>query len=190
MSPPTTDPFTGLVTAVRTAPPRLGRSRLVAVDGPSGSGKTTVADRLLVALTAAGERAALVRTDHFATWADPFGWWPRVEEVLAAVAAERSAHYLAMEWGDGEPVSRRPVTVPPVDVLILEGVSAARRAVADRLSLAVWVEMPDRNARLERAVARDGEAVRGPLRRWQVAEDAWFAADGTRQRADRVWPVD
>ena len=179
-----------LVTAVRAAPPRLGRVRLIAVDGPSGSGKTTVADRLLTALTAAGEAAGLVRTDHFATWDEPFDWWPRLEaEVLAPVVAGRPVSYLAMDWTGGGPVPRRPVTLPPVGVLILEGVSSARRTLADRLSLVVWVEHPDRALRTERAVARDGDAIREPLRRWQADEDAWFAADGTRDRADLRWDV-
>ena len=171
-----------------TAPPRLGRVRLVALDGPSGSGKTTLTDRLRTALTGAGVTAAVVRTDHFATWDEPFDWWPRLErEVLAPLAAGRPAHYAAMDWSDGPPVARRPVTVPPTDVLLLEGVSSARRAVTGRLSLAVWVELPDRTERAGRAIARDGEAIRVPLRRWQDDEDAWFAADGTALRADVRW---
>jgi hypothetical protein len=185
------DPLTALITAVRAAPARLGPVRLVAVDGPSGSGKTTVTDRLLAALAAAGERAALVRTDHFATWDEPFDWWPRLElEVLVPVAAGRPASFLAMDWSGGPPVPRLPVTVPVVDVLLLEGVSAARRAVSGRLSTTVWVEHPDRAVRTARAVARDGDAIREPLRRWQAAEEAWFAADGTRDRADVRWDVD
>ncbi|WP_240615942.1 uridine kinase family protein [Nakamurella deserti] len=184
------DPLVALTLTIRSAAPRLGAVRLVAVDGPSGSGKTTVADRLLPALAAAGERVALVRTDHFATWDEPFDWWPRLEhEVLAPVAAGRPAAFLAMDWSGGTPVPRRPVTVPEVDVLVLEGVSAARRAVSQRLSCTVWVEHPDRAVRTARAVARDGDAIREPLRRWQAAEDAWFAADGTRDRADVRWDV-
>lgn len=184
------DPLAATVSAVRSAPARLGPLRLVAVDGPSGSGKTTVADRLLAALIAAGESTALVRTDHFATWQDPFGWWPRLEsEVLGPLAAGRPATYLAMDWSGDVPVPRRPVTVATDAVLILEGVSAGRRAVSRRLSLLVWVEHPDRRVRAARAVARDGESIREPLVQWQRAEDAWFARDATRDRADVRWPV-
>ncbi len=179
------DHLDDLVAAVLAAPARLGDIRLVAVDGPSGSGKTTLADRLRSALAAAGIPAATVRTDHFATWDDPFGWWPRLErDVLGPLAAGRPAVYAAMDWSDGPPVARTPVTVPPVDVVVLEGVSSARRAVADRLSLVVWVENPDRAQRAGRAIARDGEAIREPLRAWQDAEDAWFAVDRPADRAD------
>jgi cytidylate kinase len=48
--------------------------RLLAVDGPSGAGKSVLADHVVAALRAAGVLVELVRTDHFATWADPVDW--------------------------------------------------------------------------------------------------------------------
>ncbi len=45
---------------------------------------------------------------------------------------------------------------------------------------------PTGEHRLERAVARDGEQSRGYLTAWQDDEDAFFAADRTRQRVDLV----
>jgi hypothetical protein len=50
----------------------------------------------------------------------------------------------------------------------------------------VWVEVPDRAGRLERAVRRDGESSRAQLAAWQDAEDAFFQADRTADRADIV----
>jgi hypothetical protein len=47
----------------------------------------------------------------------------------------------------------------------------------------VWVEAPA-GLRLVRGLARDGEAFEPHWRRWQATEQAWFAADGTRGRAD------
>ena len=41
-------------------------------------------------------------------------------------------------------------------------------------------------AELERAVARDGEQAREPLRRWQEFERGWFAVDRTRARCHIV----
>lgn len=168
-------------------PTRLGATRLITVDGPSGSGKTTLAGRLLTELLVGGAAAALVRTDHFATWDEPFGWWPALESgVLQPVATGRPAGYVANDWSSGEPRPTVPIAFAAPAVLILEGVSAARRTVEDRTTLAVWVAHLDRRARLERAVARDGEQIRDQLRKWQDAEDAWFAADDTRARADAV----
>lgn len=165
------------------APPRLGAVRLLAIDGPSGSGKSTFADALVAELRARRVRTALVRTDHFATWDDPVGWWPRLElGVLQPLAVGRPGEYLPTSWG--EPAHRVAVEVP--EVLVLEGVSSARRRVEPFVSLVVWVELASAAARLERAVARDGEGERGHLRDWQRFEQGWFAVDGTRGRAGAV----
>ncbi|MEU4801263.1 hypothetical protein [Actinosynnema sp. NPDC023587] len=160
--------------------------RLIAVDGPSGSGKSTWAAALAGRLG-----AALVPTDHFATWDDPVSWWPRlVSGVLDPLWAGRPARYRRVDWSHGWPRPGAEVTFAVPEVLVLEGVSAARRSIADRLDEAVWVEHPDPAGRLERAVARDGERSRAHLVRWQSFERGWFAVDGTRARADRVVTVD
>ncbi|GAA2817309.1 hypothetical protein [Saccharopolyspora taberi] len=176
-----------LVPAIRDAAPRLGAVRLVAIDGPSGSGKTVFAHALVAALRADGLVTALVPTDDFATWDEPVQWWPRlVDGVLEPMRRGESGRYRRVEWPGGEPVLGSWVDVVPPEVLVLEGVSSARRAVAGSLSLAVWLELPDAAARLEAAVARDGAATRPHLRRWQAFEDRWFAADDTRSRVDAV----
>ena len=173
------------------APPRLGTVRLLAIDGPSGSGKSVFADRVAETLAAAKIRVGLVRTDYFATWEDPVSWWPKLSGgVLDPFAEGRRGRYRKLDWSSGEPVPGEKVTVHPPDVLIVEGVSAGRASVADRTSLLVWVELPDSSARLERAVARDGERCRDPLRRWQDFESGWFAVDDTRARADVTIDVD
>ncbi|MFT7835513.1 (d)CMP kinase [Saccharothrix sp. BKS2] len=160
--------------------------RLVAVDGPSGSGKSTYAARL------AGELgASVVPTDHFATWTDPVAWWPRLlHGVLEPLWRGEPGRYRRMDWSEGWPRLGGWVTVPVSGVLVVEGVSAARRAIAPRLDEAVWVELPDPAERLARAVARDGAASRAHLERWQAFERGWFAVDGTRARATRVVTVD
>lgn len=170
---------------IRAAPARLGAVRLVAVDGPSGSGKSTFADALVSHLRTEGEVVGLVRTDDFATWDEPVGWWPRlVEGVLDPLRRGAAGRYRRTEWPAGRPVPGAVVAVEVPDVLVLEGVSAARKSLAESLSLAVWVELADAAARLERAVARDGESSRDELVRWQEFERSWFDADGAKSRAD------
>ncbi len=183
-----TDPeLTRIVSATLAGPPRLGTVRLVCVDGPSGSGKSTLGRRLASEFTGRRCAAALVPTDHFATWDVPLDWWPRLEQgVLGPFAAGRPASYLANDWSDGEPVPTLEVVVPVPRILILEGVSAGRAAVRDRSTTVVWVEHADRAQRLERAVARDGEQIRPFLGAWQAAEDAWFAVDETSRYAQHV----
>ncbi|MGW5050666.1 uridine kinase family protein [Actinokineospora sp. NPDC004072] len=171
----------GIARDVLAAPPRLGRVRLVAVDGPSGSGKSTWADRLADALPG---RVRVVRTDDFATWDDPVAWWPRlVGGVLAPLAAGGPGRYRRTEWTGGRPHPGAWVDVDVPDILVLEGVSAGRRAITPALSALVWIEVPDPAERLARAVARDGESARAELTAWQRFENGWYAVDRTADRA-------
>lgn len=170
---------------VREASPRLGGVRLVVVDGPSGAGKSTFAGALVGELTSRGVDVRLVSTDDFATWDEPVEWWPRlVAGVLEPLRHGRRGRYRRVEWPNGRPVPGAIVGVDVPEVLVVEGVSSARRSVADSVSVAVWVGGPDETLRLRRAVAREGETSRQQLHRWQEFERDWFAADETPDRAD------
>jgi hypothetical protein len=160
---------------------------MIAVDGPSGSGKSVLADALVADLQQAGFRTALVSTDDFATWDEPVSWWPRlVDGVLVPLANGRPGGYQRVEWINGIPHPGAMITVPVPEVLLLEGVSAGRRSIRAQLSRLIWCELSDPNERLERAVARDGEACREPLRAWQRFEQGWFAVDNPRAAADVI----
>jgi uridine kinase len=167
---------------IRELPARFGSTRLVAVDGPSGSGKTVFAGRLAAELG-----APVVHTDDFLEgWEDQFTFWARLEEqVLGPLRAGRSARFERRAWGrrDGPGES---VTVEPDEVVLLEGVSSARRVIRAELSFAVFVTAPAELC-AERAVARDGDdslAFRAYLERWRLAEDRHFAEDQTESSAD------
>ena len=160
------------------------------MDGPSGSGKTVFATALADLLRRDGDRVELFSTDLLATWSDPFGWWGRFRAgVLAPLQRGEPGSVVVHEWVAGQPV-RGPVrTVVPADVLIVEGVSSGRGDAAGLLSALVWVEVQPEAARLERSVARDGEAERPQLREWQRSERKHFATEGTSDRADlRIHP--
>ena len=165
--------------------------RIFAIDGPSGSGKSLYADALVARLRADGAEVALVRTDHFATWRSPASWWPELEDgVLTPLLAGRPGAYRPLVWtGAADEWSVRPgpvLAVPVPEILVLEGVTSARRRVAERLDRALWVEWGTEAQRLERTVIRDGEGSRELLRRWQLFERGWFAVDDTRSRCDVV----
>jgi hypothetical protein len=156
------------------------------VDGPSGSGKSTFARLWRSYLQEqAGLSVRVFSSDELATWADPFGWFDRFEaDVLTQLAAERAGRIQLTDWTGGEPVPGGWHDVPVTDVLILEGVSSGRVELADRVGVSVWLRDRDRAARLERAVARDGEPSRPLLADWQDAEDAFFERDRPWSRAD------
>jgi hypothetical protein len=161
---------------------KLGRTTLIAIDGPSGSGKTSYAAWLARELN-----ATIVSTDDFATWDDPVSWWPRlVAGVLAPIEEGRPGRYQKTEWSGGHPHpgAYRRIEVP--DVLIVEGVSAGRKSISEKLSHLIWCELPDESKRLELAAARDGEQARNHLVSWQKFERGWFAVDQTKARADCV----
>lgn len=151
------------------------------MDGPSGAGKSTFAKTLAAQLN-----ATLIPTDHFATWDDPVAWWPRLRAVLDKIAENEEATYRMTDWSEGFPKPGEDRTIRPTEILVVEGVSSARKSIADKLTAAIWVELEDADERLERAVARDGEKSREHLTRWQAFERGWFAVDGTKARADYV----
>jgi uridine kinase len=158
---------------------------MLAVDGPSGAGKSTFAAALVAELRAAGRTVADVPTDHFATWADPVSWWPRlVVGVLIPLRAGEPGAYQRMDWATGTPTLGEWVAVPVPDVLVVEGMSAGRCSVRDLLTVLAWIDLPDAGRRLARTVARDGERYRAELAAWQRFERGWFAVDGTRAAAD------
>jgi hypothetical protein len=159
---------------------RPGGVRLVAVDGYGGAGKSTFATRLAAALGG----VAVVHTDDFATGEPGVEWWPRLErEVIVPLSTGEAARY--RRW-DGE--AKRLAewhAVEPMPAVVIEGVSSARRAAADRLACAIWVEAPA-ELRLARGLERDGRGARSSWDAWMAEEDAHFAQDGTRARSDLV----
>ena len=177
-------PSDGVIEALLAAPARLGGVRVLAIDGPSGAGKSTLATQVVDALRGSGYRTGLVSTDAFATWDDPVAWWTRlVDGVLRPLANGVEGAYRRMDWSTGSPRPGEFVRVPVPDVLVLEGVSSGRTSVRPLLSHLCWLSGGSAAERLARAVARDGEAARAELGRWQRFERGWFAVDGTSAAA-------
>jgi uridine kinase len=173
--------FADLAEAIRRAPARCGAIRLVAIDGPGGAGKSVFAERLARHLG----NAPVIHTDDFASWDNPVGWWGRLEdEVLGPVERDEwPVHFRAYDWDARRLGEWREI--PAGDVILLEGVSSSRKAVASRLTLAVWIEAP-RDRRLARGLERDGDAMRAQWELWMAEEDAHFASDRARDRADVI----
>jgi hypothetical protein len=176
--------FADLARTVLATPARLGPVRLVAVDGPAGSGKSTFAGRLADALREAGARVEVVHTDDLLEgWADIVSFWPRFEAwVLDPLRHGRDAAYRLYDWHAAR-FGEEWRALPVPDVLVVDGVTSARREVRAELSFGVFVTAP-RELRLARGVARDGEALRLEWLAWMAGEDGHFAADDTAAHVD------
>lgn len=170
----------GVVQAARSARPRCGGTVVIAVDGPSGSGKTTVA-----AILARELAAPVVQMDDlYPGWdglADGVGLV--TSQVLEPLARGERPAYRVWDWGRGHWGGTR--AVPPANLLIVEGVGSSVGPAGYYAALRVWVEA-DLQTRMRRGIERDGEAFRPHWQRWAAQEEALFAADGTRERADIV----
>ncbi|BCB87304.1 hypothetical protein Psuf_046170 [Phytohabitans suffuscus] len=163
--------------------PRLGDTRLVAVDGPSGAGKTSFAVPLAEAI---GPGTPVVHTDDLLDgWADQVTFWPRLERwVLAPLREGRPGRYRRYDWEAGR-FGPEWTEVAPAPVVVLEGVTAARAVIRPELTFSVFLTAP-LTERIRRTDRRDGGTLSAYLVAWRRGEEAHFAADATAHHADVV----
>jgi len=168
-----------VVTAFSARPVR--GIRIVGVDGPAGSGKSTLTRRL-----ADRTAAPVVEIDDFVSWSDFAGWWPRFDDqVLQPLLRGEDAHYQIRDF-ENDPYGRslgRWKTLPWTPLVIFDGVTSTREAVADLLAYRIWVEAPY-ETRLARGLVRDGAQARHLWLAWMQEERAFFLKDAARERAD------
>jgi uridine kinase len=173
----------------------LGRGRLLCVDGPAGSGKSTLAAAVLSALPSSVTSTVVHLDDVYPGWSGLAEGVARVSRFLVEpLSRDEPGGYRRYDWVAGAEAEWRDV--PPVDLLVLEGVGAGALDPADRITTLVWVDAP-REVRLARGLARDvalygpadaGEELRDRWLRWMEDEDAFLAEHPTRERADfAVW---
>lgn len=139
---------------------------LVGIGGHGGAGKSTLAGAL--------PAAQVVGTDEF--W-DGHGFeLSRLRrEVLDVLLAGGTSRYRAFDWAVGAAGGER--VVAPHGIVVVEGVCALHRMFRDDYDVRVWVTAP-RELRIERGVARDGEAARQTWEEvWVPGEERYVAED-------------
>jgi uridine kinase len=173
-----------VLAAAQQATPRLGGSRLVALDGPAGSGKTSIAAGIEEMLTKDGTGVSTLHMD------DLYDGWTGLDaaleervldQVLRPLAADRQARWQQYDWYAGR--FDRWHLLDPTDVLILEGCGSGAARYAPYTSLLVWVEAR-RETRVRRGVERDGEQVLANWLAWMDLETTYFATNRTSARAE------
>ena len=167
--------------AIGGAQPRCGATKVVAIDGPSGAGKTEFAAALVHRLPGA---AILHMDDLYPGWdglrqavADLY------DQVLVALARGESAAYRRWDWKHDRYAGWQDL--PPGDLLLVEGVGSGARPGAELESVLIWLE-GDPAVRFARGIERDGDQYRPHWQGWAVLEEALFAQDRTRERADLI----
>ncbi len=169
-----------LLARCRDQPPTLGGGRLICVDGLAGSGKSTLAGTL----ASLAPEAVLLGTDEMLEgWRGLPGLGTSVEALLRPLAAGRPGRWRRWDWYADAWAETR--TVAPAPLLILEGVGSAAASYDDLITLLVWLEA-DRDVRLARWLARDGEDARPHWADWLADEEALHTRERTRERADLV----
>lgn len=154
--------------AAGTAPP------VIAIDGRSGAGKSTFAARL--AEVVAG--AAVVRTDDIAWYHSFFGWADLMRYgVLEPVRRGEVVAYRPPAWVERGREGAVEV-FPGCRAVVMEGVGAGRRELADLVDALVWMQSDAVDAR-SRGIARDG----GDVAFW----DEWEGEEVPFLRQDRPW---
>ncbi|MEU4604660.1 hypothetical protein AB0F43_16890 [Kribbella sp. NPDC023972] len=172
-----------LLDHVQAAPPRLGKTRLIGIDGPAGSGKSTLAASFAARAEARELNTRVIHMD------DLYDGWTGAERgfgllrdhVLQRIADGREGRYRRYDWHVGAYAELHVVPVT-VELLIVEGVTACDRDADHWQSLRLWIETSN-EVRLDRGIARDGEALRDHWLEWMRWERDHFADQATRSRA-------
>jgi hypothetical protein len=161
------------------------RPVVLAVDGRSSSGKTAMAARLQDVVAG----SAVVHTDDIAWWHSRFGWDDLlIGGILAPACAGRPVSYRPPRWDE----LQRPGTIEisaDCQLLIIEGVGAARRESSHMTDAAIWVQADERETE-RRNLVRVGQPGGSPtvqhMRDWMAEEIPFLADQRPWEHADLV----
>jgi molybdenum cofactor guanylyltransferase len=164
---------------------RIDRPVVIAIDGPSCAGKSILANA--VALRAGGSvlegddfyRTALQRLSvaqreaiSEAGVVDAVVDWERLrDEALLPLRARHPATFQPYDWNADDGRLAPPKTVPAADVIIVDGVYAARPELADLVDVAVYLGV-DPQTRADRYAARHNDP--DWTRFWERGEAHYF----------------
>lgn len=160
-----------------------GHPPVIAIDGRSSSGKTTLARRLEEAIPG----ATMVHTDDVAWWHSCFGWADLLAGgVLQPLRRRQSVAFRPPAWDERDRPGAIEVSAA-ASLVIVEGVGAGRRELADLLDGVVWVQADlDVTRRRDAARIAAGEISAEAYAQWMREEIPFVAEQRTWERAFAV----
>jgi hypothetical protein len=105
------------------------------------------------------------------------------DRVLVPLAQGEQAAYRRWDWEHDRYAEWR--RQPATSILLVEGVGSGARPGWQLESALIWLEA-DRDERFRRGIERDSGSYLPHWQRWAASEEALFALDETRSRADLI----
>lgn len=162
--------------------PIAGRAFVVVLDGPGGSGKSTLARELAIAYE--GPAQVVEGDDFYADLADDyrasldaqggyreyFDWQRLRDQVLIPAREGRPVEYQRYDWDKARMGDW--ITVPNVEVLLVDGVYSSRPELRGYADLVLWVTTSEEE-RIRRQIER-GQNDGVWIKRWMAAENYYL----------------
>ena len=167
------------------ASPHCGRTHILAIDGRAGAGKTTLANELFLALGTKHQVVEIHMDEIYEGWELGLGesLTTRLSKLLDDLSIGQHHQLPIYNWNLAAFSTHREI--PAVEILILEGVGSAQRAVRKFASATIWLDI-DAATGLRRVLERDGKAIATLMKQWQLDEDAHHRREKTRENADFI----
>lgn len=166
-----------LIDSVRSLTENWAHHRpiFIVIDGPAGVGKTTLANEIRNCL---GLGEIIHCDDLYNGWDDALS--PTLERhfnqwIVDPLRQGLMPRYLKYDWSSG--AYGEEVQVPESSLVILEGVGAAVKNVAEIADISIWMELPESlgpTFGLTRVLERDGMQIEKEMRRWITEQQDFF----------------
>jgi uridine kinase len=156
---------------------------IITIDGVAGAGKTTLARYMQGEYEGRTSVYIVHMDDLYDGWSDPFG--TALSEKLVAIAAahneKKPLELSKYDWINGCPGPS--FTVPPVELLIIEGVGSGQSSIREFVETKIWIDL-EPIVGLRRVLARDGFEIEEQMRNFLKQQEIHFVQEGTRAAAD------
>jgi uridine kinase len=156
---------------------------ILTIDGTAGAGKTTLAEYMCEQYKDQMSVAVVHMDDLYDGWDDALGpkLTLKLEGIVSAHKSGEEFRTTAFDWKRNEPGSE--LVIPPVDLLILEGVGAGQSAIRDAVETKIWIDL-EPIVGLRRVLARDGHNIEEQMLAFLELERIHFLKEGTRDAAE------